>query len=306
MKISVSVVIPTLNRPEGVRKAVASALAGLPEDGEIIVVDDGSTVSAKIVLTDFDDPRLKCTENPGPHGPSAARNFGVGAARGDLILFLDDDDLLVHDYCRRVLDRMKDLPDDCVFGFSASYHLEADGSKSLHRSISPEGVLGEGTALRYRLAGLGMGFWITRQAFDAMGGLDTNIAVNEDTEFSIRLAANSYRCYCDQTPGVVLIHDPVRNAGDESSITKSATAKARFKGFEYILSKHRVFLLDHGAFRRKFLSRVIKYRVRAGEFNGWLEFCCNVRPISEAVVCGVLGTIWISLSKIVTRLTDPS
>jgi len=300
---SVSVVISTKNRPDGVMNAVRSVIDSLPEDGEIIIVDDGSIIPARTVLRALADPRLKCVENPGPHGPSAARNFGVCQASSDLILFLDDDDLMVEDYCTRVLARLPELPDACVFGFSTALHLEADGSRSYQKSVSPQGVLGPETPLKHRLAGLGMGFWIKRHAFNDAGKLDIAISVNEDTEFSIRLAANGYSCYCDQTAGVILILDPVRASGDASSITKAAGAKARYEGFEYILTKHRTFLLGHGAFRRKFFSRVLKYRVRAAESDGWYRFWTTQRPLAEAIVFGLLGSTWLWISKL--KITRP-
>lgn len=169
------------------------------------------------------------------------------------------------------------------------------------RQFPPRGVLGDETLLKYRQAGLGMGFWITRAAFDAVGGLDESIHVNEDTEFSVRLAAFGYRCYCDQTPGVVLTHDPVRSASDQSSITKAASARARFCGFEYILLKHREFLKDHASFRRKMFSRAIKYRARGGCAVGWLRFCAQHRPVSDVVLYILPGALWLGLSKLVRR-----
>jgi hypothetical protein len=51
---------------------------------------------------------------------SAARNFGVRQTQASLLMFLDDDDFLVEDYCLRVINRIQSLPDDCTFGFSAS------------------------------------------------------------------------------------------------------------------------------------------------------------------------------------------
>lgn len=298
MDTSVSFVIPTKNRPEGVRKAVESVLNGLPSDGEIIVVDDGSEKPARDVLSDIQDPRLKCLENPGPHGPSAARNYGVSHSQAEVIMFLDDDDLIVEGYCHRVLKRLPELPADCTFGFSASYHLEPNGTQTLVHSHSPEGILGDETLLKYRQAGLGMGCWITRQAFDEIGGLDQDIDVNEDTEFSIRLAAAGYRCYCDQTPGVVLIHDPVRDTSDQSSITKATSAQKRYLGFQYILTKHRAYLKKHKAFRRKMYSRVLKYRCRAGEVRGWLRFSIGHRPLSDVALIFPLGLIWLGASVI--------
>lgn len=303
---TISVVIPTKNRPAGVRKAVASVLESLPEDGELVVVDDASDPPANETLSDNADPRLKIIANPGPNGPSAARNFGVAHSSGDIIMFLDDDDLLVEDYCSRILRLVELLPEDCKFGFSAAFHLEADGSRTLHKSKSPEGVLGPETELNRRLAGLGMGFWITADAFKVSGGLDPNIAVNEDTEFSIRLAACGFRCHCDQTPGVVLIHDPVRSDLDQGSITKTADARTRYQGFEYILGKHKKFLCEHTRIRRKFFGRVAKYRVRAGEAKGWLSFCRKHRPMTEAVVLGAIGSLWLGVGLVVKRVSGIS
>ena len=301
MSPRVSFVIPTKNRPEGVRRAVTSVLAALPEDGEVIVVDDASDPPATHALREVTDPRMTLYVNPGPHGPSAARNFGVRQTQAPVLMFLDDDDLLVEDYCLRVISRIDSLPDDCTFGFSASYHLEPDGSWTEVQSSSPAGVLGDETPLKYRQAGLGMGCWITRAAFDAVGGLDESIDVNEDTEFSVRLAASGHRCYCDQTPGVILIHDPVRSASDQSSITKAAGARARFRGFEYILLKHQDFLKGHGAFRRKMFTRVVKYRVRAGSVAGWFRFCAQHRPVSDVVLYIAPGALWLGLSKLLRR-----
>ena len=76
MSPRVSFIIPTKNRPEGIRRAVASVLAAMPEDGEVIVVDDASDPPAMLALREVTDPRMTLYVNPGPHGPSAARNFG--------------------------------------------------------------------------------------------------------------------------------------------------------------------------------------------------------------------------------------
>ena len=301
MSPSVSFIIPTKNRPEGVRRAVASVLAALPEDGEVIVVDDASDPPAMLALKEVTDPRMTLYVNPGPHGPSAARNFGVHQTQAPVLMFLDDDDFLVEDYCLRVIDRIETLPDDCTFGFSASYHLETDGSWTEVPSKSPSGVLGNETLLKYRQAALSEGWWITRVAFDAVGGLDEDIDVNEDTEFSLRLAASGHRCYCDQTPGVILIRDTVRSASDQSSITNAAGARARYYGFEYILLKHQDFLKNHGAFRRKMFTRIIKYRARAGSLAGWFRFCAQHRPVSDVALYIVPGTLWLGLSKLISR-----
>lgn len=87
----VSVVIPTYNRADVVREAVASVLRQDYPDIELIVVDDGSRDGTAAVVSGFGPAvRYLWQEN---RGVSAARNRGVAASTGDLIAFLDSDDL---------------------------------------------------------------------------------------------------------------------------------------------------------------------------------------------------------------------
>ncbi|ADW71237.1 glycosyltransferase family 2 protein [Granulicella tundricola] len=89
----VSVVIPTLGRPELVQRAVRSALAQTHGNMEVIVVSDGPDPATAEALRDF-DPRVRhLTVEHG--GPAAARNAGVLASAGDWINLLDDDDELL-------------------------------------------------------------------------------------------------------------------------------------------------------------------------------------------------------------------
>lgn len=83
---TVSVIIPTRNRPEFLRAAVASVLQQTRVDFELLIVNDGS-----LALPQFTDPRVRILENY-EAGAVPARNIGVAAAQGDYIAFLDDDD----------------------------------------------------------------------------------------------------------------------------------------------------------------------------------------------------------------------
>ena len=90
---SVSVIIPTLNRPHMVVRAVDSVLQQSFRDLEVLVVidgDDGQTVGA---LESISSPQLRLLQLPKQVGGSSARNEGVLASRGEWIAFLDDDDL---------------------------------------------------------------------------------------------------------------------------------------------------------------------------------------------------------------------
>jgi glycosyltransferase involved in cell wall biosynthesis len=87
----ISVVIPVYNRASMVLEAVESVLAQTFKDFELIVVDDGSTDDTASLLVRFGSSlRLFRQEHL---GVSAARNRGIAEARGQLIAFLDSDDL---------------------------------------------------------------------------------------------------------------------------------------------------------------------------------------------------------------------
>lgn len=90
--VIVSVVIPSLNRPQLVSQAVKSALAQTVESIEVIVVIDGPDSATLVELNQIEDPRLRVIQLATNIGPAGARNTGVKEAKGTWIAFLDDDD----------------------------------------------------------------------------------------------------------------------------------------------------------------------------------------------------------------------
>jgi len=88
----VSVVIPTLNRPELATRAVRSALAQTFEEIEVVVVVDGPDPDSRETLEHIGDDRVRVLELPERGKAPNARNQGVLAARGRWVALLDDDD----------------------------------------------------------------------------------------------------------------------------------------------------------------------------------------------------------------------
>lgn len=86
----VSVIIPTYNRRDLVREAIASVLAQTYRDFELVVVDDGSNDGTAEAVREIAGVRYFYQPN---RGVSAARNRGVALSNGELLAFLDSDDI---------------------------------------------------------------------------------------------------------------------------------------------------------------------------------------------------------------------
>jgi glycosyltransferase involved in cell wall biosynthesis len=91
--MTISVGMPTYNRAYVIGDALASCLAQSYADFEVIIVDDGSRDDTSDVVAQFRDPRIRYIRNEQNRGVAAARNIFVREARGELISFLDSDDL---------------------------------------------------------------------------------------------------------------------------------------------------------------------------------------------------------------------
>ena len=89
----VSVVVPVYNGQRYLGEALDSIFAQSYRPLEVIVVDDGSTDGSEAVARSRPVHYLKC----GHEGVSASRNAGIAAVQGELIAFLDADDLLLPD-----------------------------------------------------------------------------------------------------------------------------------------------------------------------------------------------------------------
>jgi glycosyltransferase involved in cell wall biosynthesis len=88
----ISVVIPAYNAERYVLQAIDSVVRQSHAAFEILVIDDGSTDRSGEVARSYPDSRVRVVRQPNA-GPAAARNHGVQLARGELLAFLDADDL---------------------------------------------------------------------------------------------------------------------------------------------------------------------------------------------------------------------
>ena len=104
---TVSVIIPTVDRPDLLLRAVRSAFKQTHCPAEVIVVSDGGSDAGLAPLAALDDDRLRIIRLPVSSNDAAAtpRNIGIAASSAEYIALLDDDDEWLPDKLSSQLDR---------------------------------------------------------------------------------------------------------------------------------------------------------------------------------------------------------
>lgn len=174
----ISVIIPCHNDAKYLGEALDSALAQSRPPAEVIVVDDGSTDgSAEVARSYRARVRLVSQSN---QGISAARNAGLAAATGDIIAFLDADDLWPPRSLEARLERLEaPAAVDCVFGLVEQFLSPDLPPADAARLHCPPGQVPA------RFAGAML---VRRSVLDRVGGFDVGLKVGETMDLVARLA----------------------------------------------------------------------------------------------------------------------
>lgn len=225
-----SIIIPSFNRAELLRRSIVSVLAQTFRDFELIVVDDASSDGTRDVVESFADKRICYLCHDQNLGAPAARNTGIRAARGQYIAFQDSDDEWLPEKLARQVQMLDAAPSDvgvvyCGYlrwdgeqaRYVPSHHIPfKEGDLSVH--ILRKSFIGTPTLL------------IRKECFNQLQeGFDERLPRFQEWELLIRLAAITRFRVIDEP--LVLEHD---TPGSLIS-NKPALVEAR----EIIFEKHR-------------------------------------------------------------------
>ena len=190
----VSVIVPAYNAEPFLARTLRSALGQTYVALEIIVIDDGSTDSTAAVARAFaqGDKRVRVISVPNG-GVAKARNIGISEAAGEIVAFLDADDLwhptkLEHQMA--AMDEMK----DCAAVYVLSRDIDIDDR--VLKDGKP--VVFQGYTFARHLfikpIGNGSSLMVRREGAVAVGGFEPSWAARgiggcEDLDFELKLAA---------------------------------------------------------------------------------------------------------------------
>lgn len=136
-----SVIVPVYNVESWIDRCLESLVAQDFGDFEVVCVNDGSTDASheRLAAWEAREPRLRVIDQPNA-GPSAARNAGIGAARGDYVSFLDADDRYLPGACGRIVAALDQTGADVLVFGGRAFPEGAACPEWLSESLHPRDV----------------------------------------------------------------------------------------------------------------------------------------------------------------------
>jgi glycosyltransferase involved in cell wall biosynthesis/GT2 family glycosyltransferase len=199
----VTAVVLTRDRPELLRGALDSLeqVSGAPE---VIVIDDASGPEAarRVIAECAARPRVRLHRSEQPQGCAAGRRLGVELARGELILFLDDDAELMPGALEHLCAELDAHPEADAVGAtvisSDGQILHSGGSVVVHDGVAAYSLIGADDSLsENRLPPSGKTAWlpataalVRRQVLEEFPFDEEMVGYYEDNEWSLRVRAN--------------------------------------------------------------------------------------------------------------------
>jgi glycosyltransferase involved in cell wall biosynthesis len=193
----ISAIIPLYNGAQFIEETLRSVIGQTMPPDEIIVVDDGSTDDGPEIvrrMATIHPIRLLQKSNG---GQSSARNHGVAHAHGDLIAFLDHDDIWYPNHLAALLAPFVTArPTSLGWSYSNLDRVDQDGQMEIRSFLSGLGTAHPKTSLFHCLAQdmyiLPSASLIDRKAFLSVGGFDESLSGFEDDDLFLRLFRAGY------------------------------------------------------------------------------------------------------------------
>jgi glycosyltransferase involved in cell wall biosynthesis len=189
----ISILIPTRGRPDYLDVTLASVAPQARAAGaEVIVVDDAGDGETQRVATRHG---VGHRSTPAPHsGANAARNVGIQAAHGDVIVLIDDDIRAPSDWLAQLRAGIAATPGADVFGGPIRADLEGGGPHSCGRERPPITTLDLGPCDRDAALVWSANMAIRRTALERVGDFDESIrGRGEEEDWERRYAGDGAR-----------------------------------------------------------------------------------------------------------------
>lgn len=183
-----SVIIPTYNRIEFLNKAIESVKNQTCQDFEVIIVNDNPDEKNKIDLLASQSDKIKVLHHETSKGGNAARNTGILHSKGELLAFLDDDDIWLPEKLSCHLREHNTNPaaglvfSDCLYAYNNKKIIDHVYSAAVPSNVME--VMGQGNFCPATSSIVS----IRRECVEKCGLFDENLVSFQDWDYWFRIA----------------------------------------------------------------------------------------------------------------------
>lgn len=222
-----SIIIPVYNRPDEINELLESMLlTTYKSDFEIVIVEDGSTLTCEDVIQKYTDKLTISYYFKSNSGPGDSRNYGMKKAKGDYFIIFDSDCIIPNQYLSEVDNELKSHYVDCFGGPDKALKSFSNIQKAINFAmtsfLTTGGIRGGSEKIdKFQPRSFNMG--ISKKAFEASKGFG-NIHPGEDPDLSIRLWKLGYETRLFSS---AFVYHKRRIDWDKFSIQVSKFGKAR-------------------------------------------------------------------------------
>ncbi len=191
----VSVVIPTHNRPDFLKKTLQSIIDQTYSHMEIIVVSNGVNKDNENIAKNLNDQRIVYVDQANSGGPASPRNHGIRMAKGKYVAFCDDDDLWMPE---KIEKQVNALEKNLECGLCYSKMLRFDGQKQW-ANTHEEGAANLQSLLYVNTVPISS-VLIRKSLLERFGSFSESdrVGSSEDYEFLLRYATSTKFYFLDQ------------------------------------------------------------------------------------------------------------
>ena len=245
-----TIVIPTYNRSNLLKRAIESVLDQTFESFEIIVIDDHSIDDTSSVVKSFSDLRIRYMKNSRTKGACGARNVGIYSAKAKWVAFLDDDDLWLPDKlkCQYELTRNAEQSVGLVCTDYAIFKEKRQ--RPINIKNRPSGWVRD-KLLYGNSIGCLSSVCVRTEVLKAIEGFDERFPSNQDQDLYLRAAEISKFSNVPKT----LVHIYQDNREDRIG----QNAKSKLKGYILLRNKYWALINKSLRLRHRYESRIFTY-----------------------------------------------
>jgi glycosyltransferase involved in cell wall biosynthesis len=305
-KLKLSVVIPTYNHGQYLKRAIDSVLNQTYKDLEIIVVNDGSTDNTKDIVHSYGD-QIKYIYQQN-QGLASARNTGINASRGEFLAFLDADDWFAEDNLQIKMSFMESHQ-NAVWVYSNWQYLDEEGNhltrgsekfryadKKLNGHIFQELVHNRNFISPCTVV-------VKKAVLEDVNYFDPNVVCQEDLDLWLRISLKYPAHYIDKVLVYVTVHPKSLSTDFTKWVNGNAVIVEKLKG-----------LIPHDfQGRQKLVNKIIADKhtflgrdfFQRGQFGKAIhEYCNSIKhlPLQKRVYWLMLTAI----SRLITGYLHPA